>query len=61
MAGYLGTSWRAVDIDPVQRGLGPIGHMGYFRVRAEPLWREVLAWFGEHEDGAPTVEATSGS
>jgi hypothetical protein len=45
----------------VQRGLGPIGHMGYFRPRAEPLWREALAWFGEHEHGAPTVEATSGS
>ena len=61
MAGYRGTPWRAVDIDPVQRGLGAIGHMGYFRPRAEPLWREALAWFGEHDGGTPTVEATSGS
>jgi predicted alpha/beta hydrolase len=49
MAGYRHTPWRAVDIDPAQRGLGPIGHMGYFRRKSEPLWREVLAWFGEHE------------
>jgi predicted alpha/beta hydrolase len=61
MDGYRGAPWRAVDIDPVQRGLGAIGHMGYFRPRAEPLWREALAWFGEHAAGAPTAGATSGS
>jgi predicted alpha/beta hydrolase len=49
MTGYCNTSWRAVDIDPAQCGLGPIGHMGYFRRKSEPLWRDVLAWFGEHK------------
>jgi len=49
MAGYRNTRWQAVDIDPAQRGLGPIGHMGYFRRKSEPLWCEVLTWFGEHE------------
>jgi predicted alpha/beta hydrolase len=49
MAGYRNTRWQAVDIDPAQRGLGPIGHMGYFRRKAEPLWHEVLDWFAEHE------------
>ena len=49
MAGYRNTRWQAVDIDPAQRGLGPIGHMGYFRRKSEPLWRGVLDWFGEHE------------
>lgn len=51
MAGYRSAPWRPVDIDPGQRGLGPIGHMGYFRRGAEPLWREVLAWFEEGSEG----------
>jgi predicted alpha/beta hydrolase len=58
MSGYCNTPWRAVDIDPAQRGLGPIGHMGYFRRKSEPLWRDVLAWFGEHE---PMPGAVRGS
>jgi predicted alpha/beta hydrolase len=45
MAGYRHAAWRGVDIDPAATGLGPIGHMGYFRPQAEPLWRDVLAWF----------------
>jgi predicted alpha/beta hydrolase len=28
------------------RGLGPIGHMGYFRRAARPLWDDVVDWFG---------------
>jgi predicted alpha/beta hydrolase len=54
MAGYRSAPWRAVDIDPAIAGLGPIGHMGYFRRKAEPLWRVVLDWFDEHEH-MPTV------
>ena len=45
MAGYRNTSVRAVTIDPRQAGLGPIGHMGYFRPKALPLWNEALDWF----------------
>ena len=38
------------DIDP--RSLGQaIGHMGYFRQGAEPLWDEMLDWFGSLPDG----------
>jgi predicted alpha/beta hydrolase len=48
MAGYAAKSWRGVDIDPERQGLGAIGHMGYFRRPARPLWREVLDWFGAH-------------
>ncbi|MGE0497543.1 MAG: alpha/beta fold hydrolase [Ramlibacter sp.] len=48
MAGYRGTPWQAIDIDPQRSGLGAIGHMGYFRRKAQPLWGEVLSWFGEH-------------
>lgn len=32
------------DLDPGQAG-GRIGHMGYFRQSAEPLWETVLGWF----------------
>ncbi len=45
MAGYRHADWRGLDIDPATAGLGPIGHMGYFRPQAEPLWRGVLDWF----------------
>lgn len=45
MAGYRHAEWRGLDIDPVRMGLGPIGHMGYFRPQAEPLWRDALEWF----------------
>jgi len=45
MAGYRHAEWRGLDIDPASMGLGPIGHMGYFRSQAEPLWRNALDWF----------------
>lgn len=32
------------DLDPRQ-GTGRIGHMGYFRQQAQPLWDNVLVWF----------------
>lgn len=32
------------DLNPAQVG-GRIGHMGYFRQSAAPLWDEALAWF----------------
>lgn len=50
MAGYRNAAWRPCDIlvDTGPGGLGAIGHLGYFRRRSEPLWREVLQWFGEH-------------
>ena len=44
MAGYSGTPWRGVDVDPKRLGLGPIGHMGYFRPKATPLWDQALDW-----------------
>jgi predicted alpha/beta hydrolase len=51
MAGYRNAEVTAVDIDPRAAGVGPIGHMGYFLRRAESLWADVLAWFGQHESG----------
>jgi predicted alpha/beta hydrolase len=45
MAGYRNATVQAVTLDSRRLGLGPIGHMGYFRPRAQPLWNEALAWF----------------
>jgi predicted alpha/beta hydrolase len=45
MAGYRNSSVRSVTIDPRQNQLGAIGHMGYFRPKAKPLWDEALDWF----------------
>lgn len=45
MTGYRNSDWRGIDIDPQGSGLGPIGHMGYFRAKAESLWQPVLEEF----------------
>jgi predicted alpha/beta hydrolase len=47
MAAYVNADWRGVDIPSARRG-GAIGHMGYFRPAAAPLWDSVLDWFREH-------------
>ncbi|MDM8350821.1 alpha/beta fold hydrolase [Pseudomonas sp. sp1636] len=44
MAAYTGAPYQARDIDTTT-GLGAIGHMGYFRPAAQPLWDETLDWF----------------
>ena len=54
MAGYSRADWRALDIDPRASGLGPIGHVGYFRLAAQPLWDGVLDWF----DRLPATPST---
>jgi predicted alpha/beta hydrolase len=48
MSGYSNSNWHAVDIDPRSVGLEAIGHMGYFRAYARPLWEQALDWF-EHD------------
>lgn len=40
---YRNAPLTCLDLDP--KTLGGIGHMGYFRQKAQPLWNEVLAWF----------------
>ena len=44
MAGYRNVQCQTTDIDPRQAGLGPIGHMGYFKANCRPLWEGALAW-----------------
>ena len=48
MAAYRNAPLERVDIDPGVQGIGSIGHMGYFRRQAHPLWENVLQWFAEH-------------
>ncbi|HEY6134016.1 MAG TPA: alpha/beta fold hydrolase [Rubrivivax sp.] len=56
MAGYPKAAWQAVDVDPRRAGLGPVGHMGYFRPAARPLWDGVLDWFRLHPPATtPTI------
>jgi predicted alpha/beta hydrolase len=52
MAGYSGTTVKTMDIEPGQYGLERIGHMGYFRRNAQPLWQEALRWFDTHSQAA---------
>ncbi len=44
MAGYRNAPLERQDIDPAIAGMGPIGHMGYFRPAAQALWDEMLRW-----------------
>ncbi|XXF79701.1 alpha/beta fold hydrolase [Myxococcaceae bacterium GXIMD 01537] len=47
MKGYRNAPIERLDIDP-RDGLGAIGHMGYFRQKAQPLWERALDWFQQH-------------
>lgn len=44
---YEGAPVTHRDIDPQAYNLamGDIGHMGYFRSAAQPIWAEILQWF----------------
>lgn len=52
MAGYAQAMVEGRDIDVRARGLGTIGHMGYFRPHARVLWDEALDWLGDRADAA---------
>ena len=45
MAHYRNAPYQPRTIDSRAEGLGAIGHMGYFRSSAQPLWDEALSWF----------------
>ncbi|MES2317312.1 MAG: alpha/beta fold hydrolase [Pseudomonadota bacterium] len=48
MSGYRNVQWQSTDIDPRQAGMGPIGHMGYFKQDCLPLWQGALEWLERH-------------
>jgi predicted alpha/beta hydrolase len=44
MAAYSQSQLELITIEPRGLGLPSIGHMGYFRAQAKPLWEETLDW-----------------
>ena len=42
---YTGADITHTDLDPRPFGKNGIGHLGYFRPHAEPLWHELVQWF----------------
>ena len=46
MQGYHNANVKTIDI-PLTANLKKIGHMGYFRAEAQPLWVDVLEWMAE--------------
>ncbi|RVT50925.1 alpha/beta hydrolase family protein [Rubrivivax albus] len=44
LAAYRNAPVRALDLHPASLGRRSIGHMGYFRPAARPLWDEWLGW-----------------
>lgn len=44
MAGYSNAPLQTLTLEPAGLGMSAIGHMGYFRPQASPLWQQVLDW-----------------
>jgi predicted alpha/beta hydrolase len=44
MVGYKNAVMQTFDINPAHFGLKNVGHMGYFRSNAQPLWEDALRW-----------------
>jgi predicted alpha/beta hydrolase len=44
MAAYRHAPVQGLTLQPASLGLAAIGHMGYFRASARPLWDDMLAW-----------------
>ncbi|MGB3596689.1 alpha/beta hydrolase family protein [Pseudomonas neustonica] len=47
MSAYRNADYTALTVDPLALNLRPLGHMGYFRAHAEPLWHGALDWFDQ--------------
>jgi len=58
MSGYRNAPVQSVDLKPHASGIGAIGHMGYFRRQAQPLWETALRWF---EQPLPTTHERANS
>lgn len=43
-AAFVGADKTTIDVDPADYG-GHVGHMGYFKPNAAPLWEAALAFF----------------
>jgi predicted alpha/beta hydrolase len=59
-AGYVNAPWKGLDLTPQGLRVRHIGHMGYFRPGAEPLWQAALDWFATlPEAGAAADHVTA--
>ena len=54
---YCNAPLATPDLRP-RPGAGPIGHMGYFREQAQPLWDDILGWLHAHSPSLPRAVAT---
>jgi predicted alpha/beta hydrolase len=54
MAAYSRAPYQARTIDCAEP-IGAIGHMGYFRPAAQPLWDDTLNWFAELQGPCQTA------
>ncbi len=52
-SGYRNAALAVRDIAALPGG-APIGHMGYFRAAAQPLWDEMFDWFQASGHGSGT-------
>jgi hypothetical protein len=51
MIGYANAPVTTIDLHPGRIGLPRLGHMGYFRPDARPLWDDVLDWLDTSPGG----------
>lgn len=56
MRHYENAPLQTVDLAPPDIGLKAIGHMDYFRPRAQPLWRSILEWLEQPDQEFQIVE-----
>ena len=50
IAGYRNAARHTLDLDPTAVGLRSIGHMGYFKPDAQPLWESALEWLASRRN-----------
>lgn len=50
MKAYCNAEVERITLDPQQLGLGPMGHIGYFRPQAMSVWQETLDWLSRPAD-----------
>jgi len=59
MAGYRNAVRHTLDLDPRLLGMRAIGHTGYFKPGATPLWRSALDWLANRRTSLQASEFLS--
>lgn len=58
LVGHPSLYVQAIDLNPSDIGQSSIGHMGYFRAQAKPIWEQTSQWFEEILKASPKATAT---